>query len=82
MSFLMSHDYLQQQSKSTKGEIDLSELWCIGPDFEKQTVFNLLSDNNYIEPSFTSSWWTPSPSRWDHALMPESHVLYSTICNE
>ncbi|CAF1370729.1 unnamed protein product, partial [Adineta ricciae] len=74
MSFLMPRDYLKQQSIGSDSEMDLTKLWCFGPDFEKQTVFNLLSDNNYIDSCLTSHWWPSSPSRWNHALMPEPHV--------
>lgn len=77
-----SHDYQQpqqQQPKSISADLDLSELWCFGPDFETHSVFNLLGDNTYAEPCLTqssaaSNWWMPSPSRWNQALVPEGQV--------
>ncbi|CAF1213712.1 unnamed protein product [Adineta steineri] len=77
-----SHDYLQQQqqqqSKGTNAEMDLSVLWCLGPDFDKQTVFNLLGDNNYVESGFaqptTPNWWTPNSSQWNNSLMQEAPI--------
>ncbi|CAF2154417.1 unnamed protein product [Rotaria magnacalcarata] len=80
-----SHDYLQQQQqqqqqqlKSATAEMDLSVLWCLGPDFDKQTVSSLLNDSYCVESgltqSITSNWWMSSPSKWNNSLMHESDV--------
>ncbi|CAF1183372.1 unnamed protein product [Rotaria sordida] len=74
-----SHDYQQQQqAKSATAQMNLNVLSCLGPDFDKQTVFNLLSDSNYIESSLaqsiTSNLWTSSPSQWNHTLIQEAPV--------
>jgi hypothetical protein len=58
--------------------MDLSVLWCLGPDFDKQTVFSLLGDSNYAEPGLaqptTPNWWLSSPSQWTNASMPEPSI--------
>ena len=58
--------------------MDLSVLWCLGPDFDNQTVFNLLSDSNYAESGLaqptTPNWWMPSPSQWNNSSMQELPV--------
>jgi hypothetical protein len=58
--------------------MDLSVLWCLGPDFDKQTVFNLLGDSNYIESALaqptTPNWWASSPSQWNNASMQEAPI--------
>jgi hypothetical protein len=68
----------QQQSKNTIAEMDLSVLWCLGPDFDKQTVFSLLSDSNYVESGWpqppTPNWLMSSPSKWNNSLMQEAPI--------
>lgn len=58
--------------------MDLSVLSCLGLDFDKETVFDLLSDNNYIDSGLTqtlsSNWWMSSPSQWNHSLVHEVPV--------
>ena len=71
-----SHQYFQnQQPKSAAAEMDLSVLYCLGPDFDTQTVYSLFSDGNYPDATFTQShtanWWMSSPSQWNHALTHE-----------
>ena len=75
-----SHDYVQQQqqAKNVTAEMDMSVLWCLGPDFDKQTVFSLLGDSNYIESTWSqssiSNWSTSSPSQWNHSLLQEASI--------
>jgi hypothetical protein len=58
--------------------MDLSVIWCLGPDFDKQTVFNLLSDSNYVESGWTQpttpNWWMSSPAQWNNVLMQEAPI--------
>jgi hypothetical protein len=58
--------------------MDLSVLWCLGPDFDKQTVFSLLSDSNYVESGWTQpttpNWFMSSPSQWSNSMMQEAPV--------
>ncbi|CAF4635667.1 unnamed protein product [Rotaria sp. Silwood1] len=94
MSFLMLHDYIkqqqqqqqQQQPKSAIAEMDLSVLSCLGPDFDKQTVFNLLSDSNYIESGLTqstaSNWWASSPSQWNNSLIQVPVYTPRSVMND
>ena len=55
--------------------MDPSVLWCLGPDFDKQTILSLLSDNNSIDSGFmqptTPTWWMSSPSQWNVSSMHE-----------
>ncbi|CAF1082426.1 unnamed protein product [Rotaria sordida] len=80
MSFSMSYDFLQQQQtpKSAAAEMDPSVLWCLGPDFDKQTVLSLLGDNNSIDSGFmqptTPTWWMSSPSQWNISSMHEPPI--------
>ena len=66
-----SDDYQQQQPRSAAAEMDYSVLWCLGPDFDKQSVLSLLGDSNSIDYGFmqptTSAWWISSPSKWNTA---------------
>jgi len=58
--------------------MDLSVLWCLGPDFDKQTVVSLLSDSNYVESGWpqppTPNWLMSSPSQWNNSLMQEAPI--------
>ncbi|CAF3613838.1 unnamed protein product, partial [Rotaria sp. Silwood1] len=88
------HDYIkqqqqqqqQQQPKSAIAEMDLSVLSCLGPDFDKQTVFNLLSDSNYIESGLTqstaSNWWASSPSQWNNSLIQVPVYTPRSVMND
>ena len=64
--------------KSTIAEMDMSVLWCLGPDFDKQTVCSLLSDCNYVESGWpqppTPNWLMSSPSQWSNSLMQEAPI--------
>jgi hypothetical protein len=55
--------------------MDPSVLWCLGPDFDKQTVLSLLGDSNYSDSAFmqptTPTWWMSSPSQWNTSTMHE-----------
>ncbi|CAF0962354.1 unnamed protein product [Rotaria sp. Silwood1] len=77
----VSYDFLQQQQqqpKSAAAEMDPSVLWCLGPDFDKQTVLSLLSDNNSIDSGFmqptTPTWWMSSPSQWNISSIHEPPI--------
>jgi hypothetical protein len=82
ISSYRSHDYLQQQQqqqqKNTTAEMDMSVLWCLGPDFDKQTVYSLLGDCNYVESGWpqptTPNWLMSSPSQWSNSLMQEATI--------
>jgi hypothetical protein len=58
--------------------MDLSVIWSLGPDFDKQTVYNLLSDSNYVESGWpqppTPNWLMSSPSQWSNSLMHEAPI--------
>ena len=58
--------------------MDPSVLWCLGPDFDKQTVLSLLSDSNSIDSGFiqptTPTWWMSSPSQWNHSVTHEPPI--------
>jgi hypothetical protein len=58
--------------------MDMSVLWCLGPDFDKQTVCSLLSDCNYVESGWpqppTPNWSMSSPSQWSNSLMQEAPI--------
>jgi len=75
--FDRSYDY-QQQPKSAAAEMDPSVLWCLGPDFDKQTVLSLLGDNNSIDCGFmqptTPNWWMSSPSQWNTSSIHEPPI--------
>ncbi len=77
MSIDRSHDY-QHQPKSAAAEMDYSVLWCLGPDFDKQSVLSLLGDSNSIDYGFmqptTPTWWMSSPSKWNASAMHEPPV--------
>ena len=55
--------------------MDPSVLWCLGPDFDKQTVLSLLGDSSYVDSAFmqptTPTWWMSSPSQWNTSTMHE-----------
>lgn len=77
-----SHDFhlqQQQQPKSAAAEMDYSVLWCLGPDFDKQSVSNILGDSNSMDYAFmqptTPTWWMSSPSKWNNpSIMPEPPI--------
>lgn len=75
-SYDFQHHY--QQSKSAAAEMDPSVLWCLGPDFDKQTVLSLLGDNNSLDSGFmqpsTPTWWMSSPSQWNMTSMQEPPI--------
>jgi hypothetical protein len=58
--------------------MDYSVLWCLGPDFDKQSVLNLLGDSNSMDYGFmqptTPTWWMSSPSKWNTPSMHEPPV--------
>ncbi len=58
--------------------MDYSTLWCLGPDFDKQSVLSLLGDSNSIDYGFmqptTPTWWMSSPSKWNISSMHEPPV--------
>ena len=58
--------------------MDLSVLWCLGPDFDKQSVFNLLNDSNDHESAWprpsTPNWLLASPSQWNHSGNQEAPI--------
>jgi hypothetical protein len=64
--------------KSASAEMDMSVLWCLGPDFDKQTVYSLFTDCNYVESGWpqppTPNWLMSSPSQWSHSLMQEAPI--------
>ena len=69
----------QQQTKITHPEMDLSVLWCLGPDFENSSVFNLHNENNYIESNWsitntTSNWLMSSPTQWTQTFLSDTMV--------
>ena len=74
----MQQQQQQQQSKNIAAEMDMSVLWCLGPDFDKQTVFSLLSESKYIESCWpqpsTPNWSMSSPSQWSHSLLHEASI--------
>jgi hypothetical protein len=81
MSFFSSnrsYDYRQQQPKSAAAEMDPSVLWCLGPDFDQQSILNLLGDSNYIDSGLmqptTPTWWMTSPSQWNTSSMHEPSI--------
>ncbi|CAF1011563.1 unnamed protein product [Adineta steineri] len=78
MPFSMSYDFQLQQPKSASAEMDPSVLWCLGPDFDKQTVLSLLCDNNSMDTAFmqptTPTWWMSSPSQWNTSSMHEPPI--------
>ena len=58
--------------------MDYSVLWCLGPDFDKQSVLSLLGDSNsndfgFMQPT-TSAWWLSSPSKWNASSMLEPPI--------
>ena len=73
-----SHDYHQTKNSATNAEMDLSVLWCLGPDFDKQTVLSLLGDHQYPDSIFmqptTPTWLMSSPSQWNISSMHEPPV--------
>lgn len=58
--------------------MDLSVLWCLGPDFDKQTVSSLLNYSDSTEigltQSATSNWWMSSPTKWSNTFMHETPI--------
>jgi hypothetical protein len=74
----VSRSYDYQQPRSAAAEMDPSVLWCLGPDFDKQTVLSLLGDSNYIDSCFmqptTPTWGMSSPSQWNTSSMHEPPV--------
>jgi hypothetical protein len=70
-----SHDYLP---KSAAAEMDYSVLWCLGPDFDKQSVLSLMGDGNSMDYGFmqptTPTWWMSSPSKWNASAMHEPPI--------
>jgi len=59
--------------------MDLSVLWCLGPDFENSSVFNLHNENNYIESNWsitntTSNWLMSSPTQWTQTFLSDTMV--------
>jgi len=68
----------QQQSKITNPEMDLSVLWCLGPDFDNPSVFNLLNESNYVEPNWSqsssSNWLMSSPTQWTPSFISETSI--------
>jgi hypothetical protein len=79
--FNRSFDYQQHQPKSAAAEMDPSVLWCLGPDFDKQTVLSLLGDSNSMDSGFmqptTPTWWMSSPSQWNISSMMHEPPVYT-----
>jgi hypothetical protein len=61
--------------------MDPSVLWCLGPDFDKQTILSLLGDGNCMESAFmqptTPIWCMSSPSQWTHTSAMHEPPIYT-----
>lgn len=61
--------------------MDPSVLWCLGPDFDKQTVLSLLGDHQYPDSFFmqptTPTWLMSSPSQWNPAASMHEPPVYT-----
>ena len=72
-----SHEYQHIQSINTAAEMDPSVLWCLGPDFDRQTVLSLLGDSNYVDSNSmqpTTPTWCTSLSQWNMMGLHEAPI--------